>query len=424
MPFNIIRNDITKVHADAIVNTANPKPTYGAGVDFAIYQAAGEAELLAERQQIGEIAPGSCAITGAFRLSAKYIIHTVGPEWLDGSKGEEEILASCYRNTLQLAAEHSCESIAFPLISTGSYGFPKEKALKIAVNEIRSFLRESDMQVFLVVFDEESFALSGRLLGTVEAYIDRNYVGKRKKEEYPYGIRSRSRLRQFRDLPGEMRKPPQNDVASVASSMTSSADRAAAAPTAGLHPDRTVFDTNRIAAETTAVVEQTLQDTTVMMMESGMGKATMPVPVGAAPVPGRANSPLPQASAAPKKRRSLKDFLHKREDTFQRYLFRLIDQKGMLDTEVYKRANLDRRLFSKIRSNEKYAPQKSTALALAIALQLNLDETKDLIGRAGYALSHSSYANLIIEYCLENRIYDIYEVNILLFEYKQPLLGG
>ncbi len=422
MPFNIIRNDITKVHADAIVNTANPKPTYGAGVDFAIYQAAGEAELLAERQQIGEIAPGSCAITGAFRLSAKYIIHTVGPEWLDGSQGEEENLASCYRNTLQLAAEHSCESIAFPLISTGSYGFPKEKALKIAVNEIRSFLLESDMQVFLVVFDEESFALSGRLLGTVEAYIDRNYVGKRKKEEYPYGMRSR--VWQSRDLPGEMRKPPQNDVASVASSMTSSADRAAAAPTAGLHPDRAVFDTNRMAAETTAVVEQALEDTTVLMMESGMGKATMPITVGAAPMPGRANSPLPQASAVPKKRRSLKDFLHKREDTFQQYLFRLIDQKGMTDTEVYKRANLDRRLFSKIRSNVKYAPQKSTALALAIALHLNLDDAKDLIGRAGFAFSQSSYFDLIIEYCIENGIYDIYEVNLLLFEYEQPLLGG
>ena len=176
MPFKIIRNDITRVKADVIVNTANPKPIYASGTDMAIYQAAGSDELLAERKKIGCIERGDIAVTGAYALHAKYIIHTVGPIWVDGNHNEFQILESCYAKSLQKALELGCESIAFPLISTGVYGFPKDKALQIAVSVFSRFLFENDMQIILVVFDKKSFQLSGQLVGEIDSYIDANYI--------------------------------------------------------------------------------------------------------------------------------------------------------------------------------------------------------------------------------------------------------
>ncbi len=171
MPFNIIRNDITKVSADAIVNTANPLPVYGRGTDEKIYQAAGAEQLLREREKIGVIEPGRAAVTGAFNLKARYIIHTVGPWWRDGCHQEAETLTSCLRECLRLATELNCESIAFPLISTGMYGFPKDLALKIFTGVIYDFLLGSDMLVTLVVYDDESFDLSTRVFPAVEDFI-------------------------------------------------------------------------------------------------------------------------------------------------------------------------------------------------------------------------------------------------------------
>ncbi|MCR5323071.1 MAG: macro domain-containing protein [Lachnospiraceae bacterium] len=170
MPFQIIRNDITKVKADAIVNSANPQPEYGAGSDAAIYLAAGVDKLLAERKKIGKIAPGENAVTPAFALKAKYIIHTVGPAWNGGDKGEFDILHSCYKKSLERALELKCKSIAFPLIATGVYGFPKTEALQIAMQEIGSFLIRDDVEmvVKLVVFDNKAFCLSRNLLGGLE----------------------------------------------------------------------------------------------------------------------------------------------------------------------------------------------------------------------------------------------------------------
>ena len=190
MPFKIVRNDITKVKADAIVNTANPNPICASGTDLAIYEAAGKEQILAERKKIGKIARGDVAVTGAYKLQAKYIIHTVGPIWEDGKKYEFETLESCYRKSLQKAVELKCESIAFPLISTGVYGFPKDKALQIAV-----FLTENEMQIILVVFDKKSFQLSGQIVGEIDSYIDANYVRVSHKKEYPIESRGRARSR-------------------------------------------------------------------------------------------------------------------------------------------------------------------------------------------------------------------------------------
>lgn len=162
MPFEIVRNDIVNMQVDAVVNTANPNPVIGSGVDSGIHKKAGY-ELLLARQKIGCIDFGDAVITPGFNLDAKYVIHTVGPIWEDGNQGEEQILSSCYRKSLALAKEHECESIAFPLIATGNYGFLKPLALQIAVREISTFLLENEMQIYLVVFGKEAFALSEKL---------------------------------------------------------------------------------------------------------------------------------------------------------------------------------------------------------------------------------------------------------------------
>ena len=185
MPFKIVRNDITKVKADVIVNTANPNPICASGTDLAIYEAAGKEKLLAERANIGKIARGDIAVTGAYSLNAKYIIHTVGPVWTDGLHHEFEILEDCYRKSLQKALELKCDSIAFPLISTGVYGFPKDKALQIAVSVFSQFLTENEIEIILVVFDKRSFQLSGQIVGDIDSYIDANYVKESHRKEYP-----------------------------------------------------------------------------------------------------------------------------------------------------------------------------------------------------------------------------------------------
>ena len=200
MPFKIVRNDITRVKADVIVNTANPNPICASGTDLAIYEAAGKEKLLEERAGIGKIARGDIAVTGAYNLKAKYIIHTVGPVWTDGLHHEFEILEDCYRKSLQKALELKCESIAFPLISTGVYGFPKDKALQIAVSVFSQFLTENEIEIILVVFDKRSFQISGQIVGDIDSYIDANYVRESHRKEYP--VRSRSNTR-MRELPEE-----------------------------------------------------------------------------------------------------------------------------------------------------------------------------------------------------------------------------
>ncbi len=341
MPLEIVRNDITKMQADAIVNTANPRPIVGGGVDRAIHKAAG-GELLAARKKIGDIGTGRAAITPAYKLRARFVIHTVGPVWQDGAHGERELLADCYVNSLQLAADKGCASIAFPLISAGVFGCPAEIAIAVATQAIRSFLSDHDMQIFLVVFDQKSFKISGSLFQDVQSFIDERYIEEILEEEYRGDSRDRCRVFEAPAYLGD--------------------EASAAARSASL-------------------------------------------------------------LRLPKKQRSLEDLLAEVDATFSETLLRLIDAKGKSDPEVYKKANVDRKLFSKIRNNPAYKPSKATALAFAVALELNLDETRDFIGRAGYALSHSSKADIIVEYFIQRAEYDIFTINETLFAFREPLLG-
>lgn len=379
MPLQIIRNDISKVKADAIVNTANPEVAVGAGVDEAIYRAAGFDQLLEERAKIGPMKPGQAAPTPAFDLDAKYIIHTVGPAWIDGNHGEREAVASCYKESLKIADEKGCESVAFPLISTGTYGFPKDEALRIAIDEISSFLFEHEMTVYMVVYDKESFVLSGKAFQGIRTFIEEKDVKPRRlsREERNVSTAAGGSLYQKR---------------SKSSKILSRRERAAS-----------------------------------LLIEEAMSKEDVSYSLDMDIAASEPVHPevLMTESAAPEDEWDdrLRGAINPQTETFQEMLFRLIDRKGLTDPQVYKKANMDRKLFSKIRSKKGYIPSKKNVLALAMALSLNLDETMDLLRRAGYALSPSILFDRIVVYCILNKIYDIYEVNLCLFEYTDQVLA-
>lgn len=342
MPLEIIRGDITAIKADAIVNAANNSLMPGGGVCGAIFDTAGYRQLEQACRIIGYCEVGHAVLTDAFALPAKYIIHTVGPIWQGGGQNEALLLRNCYMNSLWTAEKNGCQSIAFPLISTGVFGYPKAEAMQIAVSTIRTFLLEHEMHVLLVVFDRSTAMFSQKLMDSIQMYIDDHYVDShtfhRSELEHQYQTRQ---LREQR-------------------------------------------------------------------------------PIGLAMQPMAAAMP---ALDTEKKRRSLKDLVDHLDESFSKMLLRLVDEKGMTDVEVYKRANIDRKLFSKIR-REGYNPSKQTAIALAIALRLNLDETKELLGKAGYALSRSNKFDVVIEYFIVEKIYDIYEINEALFAFEQRLLGA
>lgn len=374
MPFRIVRNDITKMNTEAIVNTANDHPTVGTGCDHAVYQAAGYNELLVYRKEkIGFVKEGEAFITPGFRLPARYIIHAVSPLYIDGKHGEEELLRSCYRKSLALAAQYGIRSIAIPLISTGGFGYPKEEGMRIAVDEIHAFLLQSDMQITLVVFDEKATRMGRSLYPDLEAYIDLNYVQEKRKEEYggPY-----------------YSAPIAREEAAF-----SDYENAAAPSSASLFAE----------AEESAPF---------------FGEAEKPAPFYAeAGKPG-----FDEDFAIEEMQRKLNERLKHVSDTFPQYLLYLISQKGMDNTEVYKRAIVDKKVFSKIKNNPDYHPQKLTALCLCIGAKLSMDETRDLLARAGYALSPCDKTDIIFSYFIENGIYDMIELDIQLEEHGLPCI--
>lgn len=354
MPFTIVRNDITQMQVDAIVNTANPKPVVGYGVDAGVHQKAGP-KLLEARRKIGKIPVGSAAATPGFDLPARYVIHAVGPVWRGGLLGEKKLLRRCYDAALAQAAQLECESVAFPLISAGNHGFAKNVALQIAMGAISDFLMEHEMQIYLVVFSKDAFALSEKLFQDVSSFIDENYVLQTNLQQY--GLADKCQVRESQQkliLREQMR---------------------------------------RYQAEETAVLGETA--------------CLAPAPM-----------------AMPSQAMSLEEMLDQTDAGFSETLLKLIDATGKKDSAIYSRANISRQHFSKIRNNPFYKPTKETALAFAIALELNLEQTKDLIGRAGYALTKSSKFDVIVMYFIMQNNYNMMDINAALFAFDQSLLGG
>ena len=341
MPFYIVRNDITKMTVDAIVNAANKTLLGGGGVDGAIHRAAGP-KLLKECLTLGGCRTGEAKITDGYKLPCRRIIHTVGPVWKDGSRGEREKLAACYRNSLELAKADGCESVAFPLISAGAYGCPADIAIHTAIDTISGFLLENDMTVYLVIFDKRSMVISEKLFSDITEYIDDRYAETHYNE-----------------------------------------------------------NTRCLGAE-----EMPLAEAATFRADTGNTSVLF--------------SPMPCAPAP----QSLDDALMRLDESFSEMLLRKIDESGMTDAQCYKKANIDRKLFSKIRSDKLYKPSKPTVIAFAVALELSLDETKDMLMKAGFALSRSNKFDIIIEYFIGRGKYDIFEINEALFAFDQSLLGA
>ena len=368
MPLKIIRNDITKVEADVLVNSANPKSKCGTGTDYAIYSAAGMNELLAMRKKIGNIAVGDIAVTPAFNLKAKYIFHAVGPIWHGGNHKEFALLKSCYNKSLYKAVELECETIAFPLISTGAYMFPKDKALQIAMSTITEFLYEHDLTVFLVVFDEKSFELTGKIFADVDSYIDNTVVLDSQNVEYEAFLKYINKDERVEVLNQVSRLSGKESIRRYLSSLRIIKD----------DKYRSVFG-NKNNYSPGEIFNETAD--------------------------------------------SLEEIIAEENKNFQERLLDLIDESGMTDPEVYKKANIDRKLFSKIRCTPDYKPKKKTAVALALALELEYDVMVDLLQRAGIAFSPSSTFDKIIEYYVIHGVYDVQTINLSLFEHGEDTLG-
>lgn len=357
MPFEIVRNDITCMQVDAIVNTASRPPAVGFGVDLGINKKAGP-HLLEARRAVGYIPHGQAAITPGFDLPAKYVIHTAGPRWFGGVRGERELLRSSYQCSLELAVENGCESVAFPLLSTGNRGVPPEISMEIAVETFRAFLEKHEILIYLVVFDKRAFRLSEELFHSVSSYIDEHYVTEKRLDEghFPQGMPSDNRARRER-ISRPRRRATRDSVPGTPALKYSLTEDAAFAP-------------------------------------------------------------APMASM------DLAAFLKQRDAGFAETLVDLIERSGKKNSEIYKKANVDKKLFSKIINNVNYHPSKPTAVAFAMALELELPAARDLIERAGYSLTRTNKFDLIIEYCLVRQIYDVFQVNEVLFQFDQPLLGN
>lgn len=330
MPLEIVRNDITKMSVDAIVNAANETLLGGGGVDGCIHRAAGK-ELLSECRRLNGCETGKAKITKGYKLPAKYVIHTVGPVYRDGNHGEKALLESCYRESLRIAKEYNCETVAFPLISAGAYGYPKDKAFKVATDVITDFLIENEMTVYIVIFDKNAYKISQKLFSDIEAFIDDNYV------------------------------------------------------------DNTVdcrYESSRRCAAALASIEA-----------------------------------MPCAYKASSTEDELNSILNEIDESFSQMLLRKIDEKGITDAQCYKKANISRKLFSKIRGDINYKPSKPTVIAFAVSLELSLRETEEMLKKAGFALSHSNKFDVIIEYFIKKGNYNIFEINEALFAFDQSLLG-
>lgn len=409
MPLQIVRNDITKMKVDAIVNAANEPLMGGGGVDGCIHRAAGP-KLLAECATLHGCKTGSAKITKAYQLPCKYVIHAVGPRWSGGQQGEADLLTSCYHTSLMLANEYGCESIAFPLISAGIFAYPKDQALRIAIDTIRAFLLDHDMMVYLVIFDKKSYQISNKLFADLAAYIDDRYTDSQGTDRYthahgPYHLGLKQR--DYR-LPNE--QGPYSEEGADGSLPFEDEDGSAPYEEEDLN---TLYEGNDGIAFYQDKHDKLSYNNEFSSYELSVREEPVEIQIDRIPNEFSLKS-LP----------SLNEALKEIDESFSEMLLRKIDESGMTDAECYKKANVDRRLFSKIRSNTAYRPSKSTAIAFAIALELPLEEMKDMLMKAGFALSHSHKFDIIVEYFVEHGNYNVFEINEALFAFDQSLIGG
>ena len=419
MPFKIVRNDITKMNTEAIVNTANSRPAVGPGCDWAVYEAAGFEELLHFRKEkIGSVPEGEVFLTPGFALPAKYIIHAVSPLYVDGKQGEEELLRSCYRKSLALAEAHGIRSIAFPLISTGGFGYPQEEGMRIAVDEIHAFLLHSDMQVVLVVFGGKAARMGKSLYPDLEAYIDENYVEEKEAVEYAsYDVpHEASDLRENRRRRTQFFAPRPEVCAPGAASPKPREDQA--------KPKKELGKPRKARPELREELPESPEELPEPQEYQPKARKKFSADIECDSSVEEALFDLREGFLDEDGIEDLEENLSKRmrhlSDSFADYLLYLINRKGMENADVYKRAIVDKKVFSKIKNNRNYHPQKLTALCLCVGAKLTMDETKDLLARAGYALSPCDKTDIIFSYFIEHGIYDMIELDIQLEEHGLP----
>ena len=387
MPFTFVHGDITEMEADAIVNAANPSLLGGGGVDGAIHRAAGP-ELRKECAGLGGCVPGEAKRTAAYNLRAKYVIHTVGPVWEGGGHGEAEILASCYRNSLKLAAESGCASVIFPLISAGAYGFPKRVALTVAEEAIGAFLADGH--------DADGHGADGH--GEMDVRLA--------LYDPPYTLRAGYR-ELIRDL-GRRSSP----------AVPVSASRPAPVP------GRKKSSRQEKADKSGEREKQAAGNSREPAPSHFLSALSLRKDAAGYPFDGGVSAEGAADAAAAPPDISLEQALSMIDESFSEMLLRKIDERGMKDSECYRRANVDRKLFSKIRSDPQYRPSKATAIAFAVALELSLPETEELLLKAGYALSPSAPFDVIVRYFIERGNYNIYAINEALYAFDQKQLGA
>ena len=398
MPYEIVRNDITKMRVDAIVNAANHTLLGGGGVDGAIHRAAGP-KLLEECRGLGGCETGHAKITKGYRLHAKYVIHTVGPVWHGGNNGEEALLTSCYDESLRLAGEHGCKSVAFPLISAGAYGYPVRDAMRIALERIQAYLLGHDeMMVYLVIFGKSAMSAGSALFTGIKEYIDDNYAGSAYSEE-------ERRRRRFGWFGLHRESGPVHYAEREADEETETAEEARSESIAedySAEPEDLSWNTSGYAS--------TAYPTDMPASNAAKQSVAPPAAGGQGFHIGAAKRP--------------KDFHEELDESFCDMLLRKIDESGMSDSDCYHKANVSKQVFSKIKNQKGYRPTKPTVCAFAVALRLDLVETSEMLNKAGYALSHSFLFDVIVEYFIKRGHYDVFDINETLFDFDQPLLGG
>ena len=433
MSVTFIRGDITKLKVDAIVNAANNELRGGGGVDGAIHEAAGTEQLHAFCKTLGGCPTGEAKLSPGFKLPAKYIIHTVGPVWQGGASHEKTLLTSCYLRSLELAQRNNCKTVAFPLISAGAYGYPYDDALQIAYDTCQRFLTETkaDMEIYIVLYErgpgyvtnvrrhtDYSKLPDGDVFRRIAEYIRDHYhfdAEEAEREEAAEALSAKGSSAAYReDTSAEY------DIAPDFEDMEPPAPKKRAAKKAAKKaPEDADKSEERCLSQKILCSKRTKPSFDVAKEEAQ--EKSLPAASAQSAAGGRRsassmlrrwfNEDYQPLVKLPKP----EDFLV--EETFTQRLVRFMREKEMDSPEVYTEACIDRKHFSKILSNIYYQPNKNTAVRLALALKLSLEETDSLLNAAGFALSRSKISDLVISSCIANNWRTVWQVNNALEKY-------